>query len=77
MNRFTPNGIYFELAVNDYAVVDFRGNAVNLPVLKCFQSASRALKRISVIIHAVDDTDARCLNGHDATVVKIKLADQT
>lgn len=68
LNRFSPNGKYSALAVNDYSVVDFRGNASGQPT-----NVDLFSKRISVFFKTGDYTVARCLIGQDPAVKACKL----
>ena len=71
MSRFSPpNGKYAALAVNDYAVVDFRRNSTGLPT-----NISKFPKRVSVFFKSGDYTIARCIFGEDTAVIDIRLSD--
>lgn len=71
MARFeAPNGKYFALNVNDYAVIDFRGNSSGNVT-----NVSRLPKRYSVFFKQGDYTSATCVFGDDPNNITIKLAD--
>ena len=70
LSRFSPpNGKYVSLAVNDYAVVDFRGNATGQPT-----DISKHPNRVSVFFKNDDYSVAHCLFGEDIAAIKISLA---
>jgi hypothetical protein len=64
-----PNGKYVSLAVDDYAVVEFRRNATGQPADK-----SKHPKRVSVSFKEDDYSVAHCLFGEDNSVIEIRLA---
>jgi len=69
--RFSPpNGKYVSLAVNDYAIVDFRRNATGQPT-----NISKHPKRVSVFFKNDDYSVAQCLFGEDTAAIEINLAD--
>jgi hypothetical protein len=71
ISRFTPpNGKYVALAVNDYAVVDFRRNSTG----RTTTNISRHLNRITVFFNDDDYSIAQCIFGLDNSPVKINLS---
>jgi len=63
LGRFSPpNGKYASLAVNDYAVINFRGNATGQPT-----DSSKHPKRVSVFFKKDDYSVAQCRFGEDST----------
>jgi hypothetical protein len=65
LGRFSPpNGKYVSLAVNDFAVVDFRRNATGQPTHP---------HRVSVFFKNDDYSVAQCLFGEDTSPTKIIL----
>lgn len=70
ISRFTPpNGKYVALAVNDYAVVDFRRNPVGRPA-----NILRHSNRITVFFKDNDYSIAHCIFGLNNTPVEINLS---
>ena len=70
LSRFSPpNGKYVSLAVNDYAIVDFRRNATGQPT-----SISKNNNRVSVFFKNDDYSVAQCLFGEDTAAIEISLA---
>jgi hypothetical protein len=69
LSRFAPNGKYAPLAVNDYAIVDFRKNARGQPT-----QISKHPNRVSVFFKLGDYSAAQCLFGEDTDAIKINLA---
>jgi hypothetical protein len=70
LSRFTPpNGKYVPLAVNDYAVVDFRRNVSGRPT-----DISKDPNRISAFFKNDDYSVAYCLFGKDTDVIEISLS---
>ena len=70
LSRFSPpNGKYVSLAVNDYAIVDFRRNATGQPT-----DISKHPNRVSVFFKNGDYSVAQCLFGEDTVAIEISLA---
>ena len=70
-SRFSPpNGKYVSLAVNDYAIVDFRRNATGQPPV----DISKHPNRVSVSFKNDDYSVAQCLFGEDTAAIEISLA---
>jgi len=70
LDRFSPpNGKYVALAINDYAIVDFRRNTTGQPT-----SILKHRKRASVFFMNDDYSVAQCLFGEDPSAIEISLA---
>ena len=70
IDRFTvPAGKYVALAVNDFAVVDFRTNSTGQPT-----NISKHPKRITVFFKKDDYSIANCIFGEELNVVQINLS---
>ncbi|KAI3631251.1 hypothetical protein MIR68_010741 [Amoeboaphelidium protococcarum] len=70
LSRFSsPDGKYAMLAVNDYAIVDFRRNATGQPT-----GISKHRNRISVFFKNDDYSVAQCLFGDDTAPIEIRLS---
>ncbi|KAI3641438.1 hypothetical protein MIR68_000568 [Amoeboaphelidium protococcarum] len=68
--RFSPpDGKYVLLAVNDYAIVDFRRNATDQPT-----GILKHPNRVSVLFDTDDYSVAQCLFGENTAPIEISLA---
>jgi hypothetical protein len=68
MARFAPGGKYAALAVNDYAVIDLRGNETGKVT-----NVSRMEKRFTVFFQLSDFSRCRCIFGMDEDIYDITL----
>ena len=68
IDRFGHGGKYSKLAVNDYAVVDFRVSPDGEPT-----NVQKHVKRVSVFFKAGDFSRCKCIFGLEESAVSLKL----